>query len=260
MAGEIGEGAFKHSFKIHDRDGETFCLKLYKGNLSEARSHREIEAIRLCNHPGIAKLLSVGQFDRASGDQILYSVEEFIAGGSLAERITSASLQADEAREIGRALSEALTETASLNLVHRDIKPANVMLREDGTPVLVDFGLVRVLDDSSMTPTWLDHGPGTPLFAAPEQLNNDKHLIDWRTDQFGVGVTLAIGVLGLHPYAESTDDGPPKVIQRAVDRKGPSDAFRREAERVDLMILVQMTEAWPVQRFRTPELLIKAWG
>jgi len=260
LAEEIGEGSFKHSFKVISPGGDEYCLKLSKGNLSQARSDREIEAIRRCDHPGIAKLLSVGQFARASGDQLLYSVEEFVAGGSLEDHLKSGPISSDEARTIGRALAEALSETASLNLVHRDIKPANIMLREDGFPVLVDFGLVRVLDDSSVTPTWLGQGPGTPWFAAPEQLNNEKELIDWRADQFGLGATIAMSTLQLHPYAMAAGENPPAVIQRVVDRIGPSSALEQEAKSAGLEILVQMTQPWPVQRLRTPDLLVAGWN
>jgi len=88
-----------------------------------------------------------------------------------------------------------------LDLVHRDIKPANIMFKEGlETPVLVDFGIVRDLAATSLTQTWSPIGPGTPFFASPEQLNNEKHLIDWRSDQFSLGVTLYFARTARHPY------------------------------------------------------------
>jgi hypothetical protein len=64
------------------------------------------------------------------------------------------------------------------------------LIWSDPTPALVDFGLVRDLSETSLTASWLPRGPGTPLFASPEQLNNEKALIDWRSDQFSIGVIL----------------------------------------------------------------------
>jgi len=70
-------------------------------------------------------------------------------------------------------------------------------------PVLVDFGLVRALDDSSITQSWLMMGPGTPYFASPEQLNNDKYLISWLSDQFSLALTTAFALTSRHPFAPS---------------------------------------------------------
>lgn len=254
---EIGEGAFKHSFLVRTGSGDGRCLKLYKSHFSRDRSDREIEAIRRCDHPAIAKLKSVGSFER-EGRRTVYCVEEYIDGGSLEELLAQRPLTQEEAVELGRKLLPALAQIEALNLVHRDIKPANIMLREDGSPVLVDFGIVRVLGDTSITPTWQPQGPGTPLFAAPEQLTNQKELIDWRTDQFGLGVTLAMAALAAHPYARESETGA-EVIQRVLNRDGPSASFGKRVREQPLQVVAKMVQPWPVQRFRGPDDLIAAW-
>jgi serine/threonine protein kinase len=121
-----------------------------------------------------------------------------------------------------------------------------------------DFGIVRDLGKESLTTSWLTMGPGTPFYAAPEQLNNDKVLIDWRADQFAVGVTLTIAHLGFHPYQADRDDEN-QAIARAAGRDGPSERFVRAIEKVELPILARMAASWPVQRVRTPAALLAAW-
>jgi len=143
-------------------------------------------------------------------------------------------------------------------LVHRDIKPANIMFREShDSPILVDFGIVRDLTKTSATLSWLPRGPCTPFFAAPEQLNNEKNLIGWRTDQFGVGVTLAYCLTGKHPYqkAKMTAD---QAIDEVGKKRSYSDEFRDYANKNGLTFILKMIEAWPIRRFSTIETLINA--
>jgi serine/threonine protein kinase len=147
----------------------------------------------------------------------------------------------------------------SHDLVHRDLKPDNIMFQEDGvTPMVVDFGLVRDLSSTSITGTWLPMGPGTPYYSAPEQLNNDKELINWRTDQFALGVLLTECILGYHPYSEIGDD-PARVVGRVAQKDGPTDRFKADVTRLGLPLLIHMTAPWPVARYRMPEDLAQAW-
>jgi serine/threonine protein kinase len=168
-------------------------------------------------------------------------------------------LVTDEVVRLGRTLIGALDYLRSMGLVHRDIKPENIMFRADKvTPVLVDFGLVRDLDEASLTQTWLVQGPGTPFYAAPEQLQNRKELIDWRTDQFSLGVVLAVCGFGRHPYA---DEGEPKprTVQKVIERRAATAQFTAWALENRLDALLRMTRTWPVERLRTPPLLREAW-
>lgn len=143
--------------------------------------------------------------------------------------------------------------------MHRDIKPDNILFRADGvTPVIVDFGLVRDLVGTSLTQTWLMRGPGTPFFAPPEQLRNEKALIDWRSDQFSAGVVVALSAFGFHPYQE---DGmsPAQTVERVAERGPQAGRFMDMAKRTGMLILIGMTAPWPVERFRTPDGLQRAW-
>jgi len=179
----VGGGAFKRAFRVEWAPGESYALKVINGPASAPRTLREIDALKKCNHPNIARLVAADShyFHEVQYD---FTLEEFLSGGTLTTRLLRhGNLDNEETLKLGQALIDALGHVASLDLVHRDIKPDNIMFRDDSrTSVLVDFGLVRDLSASSLTHTWVNRGPGTPYFAAPEQLNNQKRLIDWRTD------------------------------------------------------------------------------
>ena len=258
----LGQGAFKRAFRAEDGRGNDYALKVIAGEASSPRTEREAEAIARCDHPNIARLIRLGTqlFEDRNYDFI---VEEFVGGGTLADRLrVDGSLDDDQATALGDILIDALVHLAQLSLVHRDIKPENVMYRAGaGGPVLVDFGLVRDLSASSLTPSHAMRGPGTPYFAAPEQLNNDKHLIDWRTDQFSLGVLLFFARFGAHPYQHAPEPPFSEVTVDRVAERGPrADHFHTSLRHSPLATIERMTRPWPVARFRRPTELADAWG
>ena len=255
---KIGEGAFKETYLVLTNDGQAQALKVVRAGCSAERTKREVEAMKRCNHPNIARLYDVSSINY-DGVEYTFMLEEYIGGGTLDDSVRGCLLTIDEALTIGIQLIDAIQHVASHDLVHRDLKPANIMFRKDRVePVIMDFGLVRDLAQESVTHTWLMMGPGTPYFAAPEQLNNDKQLIDWRTDQFALGVVISVCVLGMHPY-ERNGDLPSDVINRVVAREPPSSMFVNNAKGIGLYAVAKMVSPWPVERYRTPELLLDAW-
>jgi serine/threonine protein kinase len=137
-------------------------------------------------------------------------------------------------------------------LVHRDLKPDNIMFGHDTTePVLVDFGIARHLHEISLTPTWAAMGPGTPLFTSPEQINNQKALIDWRSDQFSLGVVLSQCLIGRHPYQQD-GDSQSDIVDRVIRRDGPSPAFLATIADYQWQPVARMVQPWNYQRYRFP--------
>jgi serine/threonine protein kinase len=252
---KVGEGAFKETFEIAEPDGAPAALKLSKAGASSQRSQREIEAMKKCEHPNIARLLRVEKF-LYRREEYIVTIEEFLPGGTLT-RLGRVDVQT--CYEIGKQLIDAIGHIASLDLVHRDLKPDNIMFRSDKkTPVVVDFGVVRDLLDTSLTPSWAARGPGTPFFAAPEQLNNEKHQIDWRADQFSLGVVLSVHVFGIHPFQVKGLHGH-QVVDRVAARQPVDEHFPSTIKRVGLIALERMVRPWAVERFRTPAMLRQAW-
>jgi serine/threonine protein kinase len=142
-------------------------------------------------------------------------------------------------------------------LVHRDIKPANIMFRADGTPVLTDFGIVRMLDQPTLTQAFLNMGPGTPAYASPEQLNNDKALIDWRTDQFDLAIVLAECLLGHHPFLEQGKTIHDAIMAVAARQEMPA-ANTKRLQALGFSCLIKALMPWPIARYRRPCELIES--
>jgi len=261
FSGLAGQGEFKATYRVVVHGGLAIALKVYLPGAITERAQREIQALATLSatgHPSLPHFLAIETF-RHMGNAFIISLEEFLEGGSLSDFIrVNGPLNRGRLVVVACQLSSALGELERAQLVHRDIKPDNIVLRADGTAVLVDFGLVRNLALFSLTQTWLTRGPCTPLFATPEQLNNDKHLIDWRTDQFSLAVSIAFCGFGNHPYA-LTGDTPDTLIARVATRKGPSSGFIQWATSNNLTPLIKMAEAWPVGRYRLPKDLQNAW-
>lgn len=190
--------------------------------------------------------------------ECLWSLEEFLDGGTLTQRMRARPIVAEELKPIARSLISALDHIAGKNLVHRDIKPDNIMFRADGEPVIVDFGIVRDLSKASVTATWALHGPGTMFYAPPEQINNEKHLIDWRADQFALGVTFSLILLNMHPY-DHGQDTPGVIVGRVSQKHTQSPKFIEAVRSIGLNQIIRMTAPWPIQRFRNPSELLAVW-
>jgi serine/threonine protein kinase len=251
------KGAYKETYRTTNEKGQIVALKLLEpSKCNPARSEREINALKKCDSALIAKLYDYGDIS-ISGVKYYFSIEEFLDGGTLTNQIAAKTLTADVIRDYAIALIQALDYLRTAELVHRDIKPDNIMFRRnDPAPVLVDFGLVRDLSESSLTQTWLPQGPGTPYYSAPEQLNNDKQLIGWRTDQFSLGVVLSICLTGKHPFAVPAASMP-EVVDAVAQRKPCVKQFSDEVTALGFAWLVRMVEVWPVRRYLTPSMILE---
>jgi predicted ATPase/predicted Ser/Thr protein kinase len=153
---------------------------------------REGEALRQLDHPNIVRMVAaVEDEDRH------YLIMEYVTGASLQDL-----LQAQEALPIPRVLeialdlADALTRAHRLGIVHRDLKPANVLLAEDGTPRLTDFGIARVSEAPRLTQTGIL--VGTPDFLSPEACEGKP--IDERGDIWAFGVLLFEMLTGGTPF------------------------------------------------------------
>jgi serine/threonine protein kinase len=143
-------------------------------------------------------------------------------------------------------------------IVHRDLKPDNIIIRTDGTPVIIDLGIVREQGSAGVTGTLWNIGPCTPGYASPEQLRNEKRTIDFRADVFSLGVIAYELLSGSHPFKVSDTDPMDVVIHRTLnDIPTPLDSLGRASPSLSALVH-SMTAKEAYRRPRTTlELLNK---
>jgi serine/threonine protein kinase len=250
----LGKGGFKECFQIVDSSEKEYALKIIDvQNSSLIRLEREMLILAGCESRLISKLYEFGTFVSKSSDTYSFSIEEFLDGGTLEDKMKG-NLSRDFIIELAINLTEALSYIRNKNVVHRDIKPANILFRKDSdVPVLVDFGIARDLNKSSLTPTWSVSGPGTPLFSSPEQLNNEKNLIDWRTDQFSLGLVIGFCIFDKHPFEGIRGKD---AVTAVAERNKCSKEFIAKAIELRLDSVIKMLEPWPHRRYQKPEDLL----
>ncbi|HET9222878.1 MAG TPA: protein kinase, partial [Roseiflexaceae bacterium] len=195
----IGQGSMGEVFRgLDTQSGALVAIKALKQSLAQSdpeiaqRFEREGEALRRLNHPSIVEVLLSTVEDGQH-----YIVMEYVGGGSL-DRLLKQHKQLPIARvlEIGIDLSDALIRAHRLHIIHRDIKPQNVLLAEDGTPRLTDFGVAHMDDLSSITQSGAL--VGTLPYLSPEAWRFDEP--DERTDIWAFGVMLYEMLAGRRPF------------------------------------------------------------
>jgi DNA-binding response OmpR family regulator len=152
---------------------------------------REFEAIAALDHPSIIDL-----YDYGIHEGVEYLAMEYFPCGDLKARLQN-PLTADEAIAFLKEIARSLKVVHDAGIIHRDLKPPNVMLRDDGSVVLIDFGLARsLLSGDSSTRTGVLRG--SPYYMSPEQAQGEP--LDPRTDLYSLGVILYEMLAGRKPY------------------------------------------------------------
>jgi serine/threonine-protein kinase len=178
-----------------------------------ARFRTEGEAVARLRHPNVIQLYEFGEH----GGQPYFSME-FAAGGSLGRRLGGGPLAVREAAELVRTLALATHAAHQEHIVHRDLKPANVLLMDDGTPRISDFGLAKLLDtDSGQTRS--NAVLGTPAYMAPEQAAGRVRDTGPAVDVWALGVILYECLTGRGPFrGDDKEDTLERVRAREPER------------------------------------------
>ena len=182
---------------------------------------REARSAAAIKHANVCPVLDVGE-----DNGVPFLVMEFIEGTPLSD-----VPQAGQPWPVGRAaalvrtLALAVGELHQRGLVHRDLKPSNVMLRPDGTPVLMDFGLARSFTAQSRQLTAAGAMIGTPAYMAPEQVRGDGPAIGPATDVYALGVILYELLTGTLPFA-----GPPVAVFGQILHAAPEAPSARRPQ------------------------------
>lgn len=192
IGGMLGQGGMGYVYGARDRLKEQdVAIKVLRHDLQFSTAAKErflAEAKVSCNlsHPNIVRVYDVGvsggiyyfSMERLQGQTLRHRMESYRAGNRAFSIV--------EVTDIARQLIDAL-RYAHRYIVHRDIKPENIWLAEDGTVKLMDFGIARAFSSSQLTQTGM--ALGTAYYMSPEQRLGSKD-VDWRTDQYALGVVL----------------------------------------------------------------------
>ena len=194
----IGVGGMANVYRCNDTvDDREVAIKILKDeylNNEEfiRRFKNESKAIAMLSHPNIVKV-----YDVSFGDMIQYIVMEYIDGITLKEYIESQGIiEWKDVIHLTTQVLKALQHAHECGIVHRDIKPQNIMLLQDGTIKVTDFGIARFSDKATRTMT--DQAIGSVHYIAPEQARGAS--TDGKTDIYSVGVMLYEMLTGRLPF------------------------------------------------------------
>jgi tRNA A-37 threonylcarbamoyl transferase component Bud32 len=196
---ELGRGGMGVVYRARQTKlGRTVALKMilagaHAGETDLARFRTEAEAIARLQHPNIVQVYEVGEH----GGLPYFSLE-FCVGGSLENKLGGTPLPPREAAALVEVLARAMQAAHDKGIIHRDLKPANVLLAEDGTPKITDFGLAKKLDEAGQTASGAVMG--TPSFMAPEQAAGKRDAIGPACDVYALGALLYEGLTGRPPF------------------------------------------------------------
>jgi len=167
----------------------------FSENVAVKRFIKEAQTISSLHHPNIVRVYEAGK----SGALYFMAMEFFPE--SLKQRIHSRRrLDPNEALTIANQVAAALFYAHRRGFIHRDVKPDNIMFRRDGTPVILDFGIARVLESTTQL-TRSGMSMGTPRYMSPEQLNAKG--VDGCSDIYSLGVVLFEMLSGSPPFKGS---------------------------------------------------------
>jgi tetratricopeptide (TPR) repeat protein/tRNA A-37 threonylcarbamoyl transferase component Bud32 len=210
---ELGRGGMGVVYKARQTKlGRMVALKMvlsgaHADSLRLQRFRTEAEAIARLQHPNIVQIHEVGE-ERG----LPFFSLEYCAGGSLAKRLRGTPMPPDAAAALIETLARAMHVAHEKGIIHRDLKPANVLLTEDGTPKITDFGLARKLDEVSETVT--GEVMGTPSYMPPEQAAGKIKELGPACDIYALGAILYECLTGRPPFRAAT---PLETVQQVID-------------------------------------------
>ena len=234
IKGQLGKGAMGVVYLAEDtvlnRQAAIKTVELAEDDAAQReflrnRLLRDARAAAGLSHPNI-----VAVFDVFEEGNSAYLVLEYVSGETLAAALNRTPV-ADPAFTVKvlRAMASALDYTHARGIVHRDIKPANVMIDLAGTPKIMDFGIARIADTRTTTPTGMVMG--TVEYMSPEQVKGEP--VDGRSDQFAlaaVAYRMLAGatMFGQHSLAtlayKTVNEPPPPVCTRNAQLPAAVDA------------------------------------
>jgi WD40 repeat protein len=206
----------------------TVALKMilhgdHAGTANLERFLAEAQAVARLQHANIVQIFESGQY---AG--LPYFTLEYIAGGSLADKVRQQPLAPREAAQLALELARGIGYAHERGIIHRDLKPENVLLAPDGTPKITDFGLAKRVESGGNL-TSAGAILGTPSYMSPEQASGNRAAVGPASDVYSLGAILYRLLTGRPPFQAatpldtlllviSTEPVPPSQLQPTVPR------------------------------------------
>ena len=195
---EIGRGGMAIVYLARQKSfGRDVALKVMSPTLAgdegfTKRFLKEGATVAHLMHPNIIKVFDAGIYDH-----YYYLAMEYFPSGTLKQRIGQ-GLPAEDTLHIIKTILGALRYAHGQGLIHRDLKPHNILLYEDGTPVISDFGIVKIVGQKTML-TGTNLSVGSPQYMSPEQIKGDQP-VDERSDLYSIGAMFFEMLTGHVPF------------------------------------------------------------
>lgn len=253
VIGELGRGGMGAVYLAeHPGLGREVAIKeLIQSPASDPmalkRFLQEAQVMARASHPNVIQVHDL----ELLGD-VNYIVLEFVRGKSLRDWMNSAPIPPAQVFAVMHGVLQALDYAHKRGVVHRDMKPENVLIADEGMVKVADFGIARLMDDTTAGSTATKTGTtvGTPQYMSPEQVASSK--VDGRSDLYSAGIVFYELVTGQPPFIASEFDGPFTLMAKHVQAPPkPPSVFRPgldpELEAVILKSLAKRAE----DRFQT---------
>jgi eukaryotic-like serine/threonine-protein kinase len=245
---EIGRGGMGAVYLAVRADNEfrkRVAIKLIRRDMESGfavhRFRNERQILARLEHPNIARLIDGG----TTADGFPYFIMEYVEGEPLLPYCESRALPLARRIQIFLKVCSAVQYAHRRMIIHRDLKPTNILVKADGTPKLLDFGVAKILDpersDSDAEVTQAGFRMITPAYASPEQLRGEGVTVE--SDIYSLGVVLWELVTGRPPRGESgkrsfdlTDTGSQDTasrLLRSLQQVGQKAGRERPEERYE---------------------------
>lgn len=249
----LATGGQKHVFRCTCGGSEAALKLILKTPHSEARAEREVEAMKLADSPHLVRILSEQVEDvEVAGQEYVYFVEEYVEGNDLSDLINM-DWSYDAVIRLARNLSAAVRELWKHRIVHRDIKPSNIRVRLNGEAVLLDVGLGRHINRTTLTPPF--GLPGTPGYYSPEQIKLYRRRLDFRSDLFLIGLCMYEVTCKVNPLLYETRDDQEYVKRLLTGDITPIDEIDPQVPGTLAQLVMRLLQPYAHLRPRSFEVL-----
>jgi formylglycine-generating enzyme required for sulfatase activity/predicted Ser/Thr protein kinase len=207
-----GMGAVYLAFDTQLERQVALKVALLSSPASRSRFLREAKATAALQHPNICPLLDSGELEG-----LQYLTMSFIDGKTLKDALRGKPLASNQAAKLTLKIALALAEAHARGIIHRDLKPANIMINRRGEPIVMDFGLAKMIEREQSLETKAGAIIGTPAYMSPEQVNGATGDCGAGADIFALGVILYELLTGQLPWSGNAHTMMYQILNKQLD-------------------------------------------